>query len=73
MKTQSLRATAIEWIDAEFAQFLRDIGQKNASAAVRSCIDLALLLEAISPDDHAHYRARVSQAYNDFNSQGAAA
>lgn len=73
MKTQPPRDTAIEWIEGEMLMFLRSIGEKNAAGAVQSCIDLALLLEAITPDDHAHYRERVSRAYASFNTQGAAA
>lgn len=68
--------TAINWIEGEIENMIRDLGQPNASAAATSAITLAFLLRAIDNDEHRYYRARIDQIYASYNAsitQGAAA
>ena len=68
--------TAINWIEGEIENMIRDLGKPNASAAATSAITLAFLLRAIDNDEHRHYRARIDQIYATYNAsvtQGAAA
>jgi hypothetical protein len=68
--------TAVNWIEGEINNMIRDLGKPNASSAATSAITLAFLLRAINESEHRHYRARIDQIYATYNAsfkQGAAA
>ncbi|MEG0635802.1 MAG: hypothetical protein RR517_25125 [Pseudomonas sp.] len=67
--------TAVTWITTEMKIFANNIGQENASAAVRSVIDLATLLRVISIDEKREFSAEVSRIHRVHNAsvQGKAA
>ena len=68
--------TAVNWIEAEIDNMIRDLGKPNASSAATSSITLAYMLRAIDDSEHRHYRARIEQIYASYNAsitQGAAA
>ncbi|WP_223515736.1 hypothetical protein [Pseudomonas sp. GL-R-26] len=61
--------TAVNWIEGEIDNMVRDLGKPNASSAATSSITLAFMLRAISEDEHRHYRARIDQIYTTYNAQ----
>jgi hypothetical protein len=68
--------TAVNWIEGEIDNMIRDLGKPNASSAVTSSITLAFMLRAINEDEHRHYRSRIDQIYATYNEsikQGVAA
>ncbi|MNF59420.1 hypothetical protein D3C85_1323490 [compost metagenome] len=68
--------TAVNWIEGEIDNMIRDLGKPNASSAATSSITLAFMLRAINEDEHRHYRARIDQIYATYNEsikQGVAA
>ncbi|MNH11846.1 hypothetical protein D3C79_713720 [compost metagenome] len=67
--------TAAQWIATEMKIFAANVGQPNASAAVRSVIDLATLLRVISIDEKREFSAEVSRMHRAHTSslQGKAA
>ncbi len=67
--------TATTWIATEMKIFAANVGQPNASAAVRSVIDLATLLRVISLDEKREFSAEVNRIHKVHTSrlQGKAA
>jgi hypothetical protein len=68
--------TAVNWIEGEIDNMIRDLGKPNASSAATSSITLAFMLRAINEDEHRHYRSRIDQIYATYNAsikQGVAA
>jgi hypothetical protein len=68
--------TAVNWIEGEIDNMIRNLGKPNASSAATSSITLAFMLRAINEDEHRHYRARIDQIYATYNAsitQGVAA
>ncbi|MFL8988644.1 hypothetical protein Q8X48_12975 [Pseudomonas sp. QLc11A] len=68
--------TAVNWIEGEIDNMIRDLGKPNASSAATSSITLAFMLRVINEDEHRHYRARIDQIYATYNEsikQGVAA
>ena len=59
--------TAVNWIEDEFVQFQLNIGQRNAGWAVRSVVNLSVLLGAISREEYREFESRISQMYAEFN------
>ncbi|WP_223509575.1 hypothetical protein [Pseudomonas sp. BF-RE-29] len=68
--------TAVNWIEGEIDNMIRNLGKPNASSAATSAITLAFLLRIIDEVEHRHYRARIDQIYATYNEsikQGVAA
>lgn len=67
--------TATSWIATEMKIFAATVGQPNASAAVRSVIDLATLLRVISIDEKREFCAEVNRIHQAYTAtlQGKAA
>ncbi|WP_321847328.1 hypothetical protein [Pseudomonas paraveronii] len=65
--TQRDHLNAVNWIEGEIENMIRDLGRPNASAAATSCVTLAFMLRVINDAEHRHYRARIDQIYADYN------
>lgn len=68
--------TAINWIEGEIENLIKNLGQRNASAAATSCITLAFMLRVIDDAEHRRYRAQIDEIYDSYNAKlthGAAA
>lgn len=61
--------TAVNWIEGEIENLIRDLGKPNASAAATSAITLSFLLRVISDTEHRHFRDRIDQIYARYNAQ----
>jgi ERCC4-type nuclease len=61
--------TAVSWIEGEIENLIRDLGKPNASAAATSSITLAFLLRVITDEEHRHFRSRIDQIYERYNTQ----
>lgn len=63
--------TAVGWINTELAELAKTVGKPNASAAVRSAITLAFLLQTISDSEQRAFQARIDNIYDDYNASQA--
>jgi hypothetical protein len=61
--------TAVCWINSEINLLRRTIGEQNASAAVRSVIVMAMLLQVISLEEKQAYEAQVDDLYAEYNAK----
>lgn len=61
--------TAVNWINGEIENMIRDLGKPNASAAATSVITLAFLLRVINDTEHRHFRDQINQIYARYNAR----
>lgn len=59
--------TAVNWIEVEIDNMIRDLGKANASAAATSCVTLAFMLRVIDEAEHRYFRARIDKIYANYN------